>query len=170
MSKKGYLTAEEYSAMCKFLHMKTDELVCFHRVQNRSTINRWQSGKSFVSEQACDDICRLFDTVVERVEFALSKIYEQNKDECQIVLIIYPEACKDMIFGFKDAGIPLPAFNSIAEHVYAEATAHGYDIGLIGFNPQAYMIWLSGRGLEDTPDNRSAWAAETYAEFEEEKA
>ena len=164
MSKRGYLTAEEYVAICQYLGMGTDDLVKFHKVQNRSTINRWQTGKSFVSELACDKITELFRQISEHVNAALELIYSRNKEEFRTAMIIYPESCANMIFGFKDSGWPLPAYNAYIRHVYTEATAKGYEIDLVKFNPQSYFAYCAANNLKDSPENRASWAATVYKE------
>ncbi len=163
MPKAGYLTSEEYLAICRWLDMGTDDLMKFHSVQNRSTIHRWQTGKSFVSELACDKITKLFNEVNKRINAALEIIYSTDKNECQMVMIIYPESCSDMIFGLKDSKWPLSAYNAYVRHVYAEATAKGYNVGLIRFNPQAYIAFCAANNLKDCPQSRSTWAAKAYS-------
>lgn len=170
MSKHGYLTSEEYVAICQYLGMGTEDLVKFHKVQNRSTISRWQTGKSFVSELACDKITELFRQISERVNAALAVIYSTNKDECQTVMIIYPESCANMVFGLSQSGWPLPAYNAYIRHVYAEATAKGYNIGLIKFNPQSYFAYCAANNLKDSPESRSSWAATVYETISPEKS
>jgi transcriptional regulator with XRE-family HTH domain len=159
MSKKGYLTAEEYVAIRKTLGFTQEQLVQFHGVQSVRTIKRWEKGDSFISEMACDKIMNLFTQINAVVETAIEK-WEANP--VPTTLIIYPDECyKKFVVGIGD--LPNSIHRAMIERVYCELVSRGADVDLVKFNPQIYMIWLANKGLKDGQDVRGMWAAE-YSE------
>lgn len=158
MTKKGFLTAEEYRTIRQTLGFTQEEAKNFHRVQNVRTIKRWENGDSFVSDIACEKISALFERINKIVADAISHIADHP--EAQIVLIIYPDGCREMVYGLGD--LPLSIHNAMIQRVYSGARAAGYKVGLVTFNPQEYIAWCAANGLKDSQDTRSAWAASVY--------
>ena len=168
MSKKGYLTAEEYRAIRSVLGFTQEEAKNFHKVQNIRTIQRWEAGTSFVSELACDKIMDLFKLINEHVNTACDKIAEHfeslPKEQWQTsVLIVYPDSCyKQYIFGIGD--LPNSVHKTMINRIYTEMNELGYPVGIITFNPQAYFTFLASNGLKDCHESRATWAAQAYSE------
>ena len=164
MTKKGYLTAAEYRAIRQTLGFSQAEAAAFHCVQSVITIKRWESGKSFVSELACNKITALFEQINQVVKEGVEKIFSAAKDT-QIVLIIYPEGCRDLIPGLGD--LPLSVHTAMIRRIFVAAKELGHNVGLITFNPQSYFSFLAASGLKDSHDNRSAWACSEYDRIKE---
>lgn len=168
MSKKGYLSAEEYRAIRSVLGFTQEEAKAFHKVQNIRTIQRWEAGTSFVSELACDKIMELFKLINEQVNTACDKIEEHfesiPEEEWQTsVLIVYPDACyKQYVFGIGD--LPNSIHKTMVNRIYTEMNELGYPVGIITFNPQAYFTFLASNGLQDCHESRAAWAVQAYTE------
>ena len=168
MSKKGYLSAEEYRAIRTVLGLTQEEAQKLHKVQNRKTIQRWENGDSFVSELACDTIMSLFKTINAQVNETCDMIQEHfenlPEEEWQTsVLIVYPDSCyKQYIFGMGD--LPNSIHKTMVNRIYTEMNELGYPVGIITFNPQAYFTFLASNGLQDCHESRSAWAAQAYSE------
>ena len=161
MSKKGYLSAEEYRTIRQTLGLSQAEAAAFHRVQSVITIKRWESGKSFVSELACNKITALFEKINQVVKAGVEKILAAPENT-QVVLIIYPEGCRDLIPGLGD--LPLSVHTAMIRRTYIAARELGRDVGLITFNPQSYFSFLAANGLTDGHENRAAWACFEYNE------
>lgn len=159
MTKKGYLTAAEYRAIRQTLGFTQSEVAAFHRVKGVLTIKRWESGKSFVSELACNKITQLFDLINAQVKEAVNKILETPADT-EIVLIIYPEGCQDLIPGLNN--LPLSVHTAMVKRIYIAARELGRKVGLVTFDPQSYFSWLAANNLKDGHDSRSAWACLEY--------
>lgn len=168
MSKKGYLTAEEYRAIRSVLGFTQEEAKNFHKVQNIRTIQRWEAGTSFVSELACDKIMDLFKLINEQVNTACDKIQEHFESVPEehwqtSVLIVYPDACyKQYVFGIGD--LPNSIHKTMVNRIYTEMNELGYPVGIITFNPQAYFTFLAANGLKDSHESRAAWAVQAYTE------
>lgn len=156
MSKKGYLTAEEYVAIRKTLGFTQEQLAEFHGVKSVRTIKRWEKGDSFISEIACDKIMSLFAQINAVIETAIEK-WEDNP--IAVVLIIYPDECyKKFVVGIGD--LPNSIHRTMIERVYCNLKSKGAEVDIVKFNPQVYMIWLADKGLKDSQDVRSMWASE----------
>lgn len=166
MSKKGYLTAEEYRAIRTALGFTQVEAQAFHRVQNVRTIKNWEKGTSFVSELACDKIVGLFKQVNKLVYATEDKITEHfnsvpKKDWQTAVLIQYPDSCyKQFVFDIGD--LPNSIHKKMIERIYTDLTEEGYPVGIIMFNAADYFTFLSANGLQDCHESRSAWATAAY--------
>lgn len=159
MTKKGYLTPEEYTALRKLLGFTQAEAAEFHKVQNIRTIQRWEKGDSWVSEIACDKITRLYQKTQAVIDEAIK---QWKKSKMPIVLIIYPESCyKQFVVGIGD--LPNGVHKAMIERLYFKLTELGADVDVVTFNYQMYINYLAERCLTDTQANRGAWAAE-YAE------
>ena len=161
MSKKGFLSAEEYKTLRQTLGFSQEEAAEFHRLQNKRTIMRWEKGTSFVSEIACLKITRLFEQINQVVKTGVEKILDAPENT-QIVLIIYPEGCRDLIPGMNN--LPISVHTAMVKRVYIAARELGRDVGLVTFNPQSYFSFLAANGLKDGHDSRSAWACFEYNE------
>lgn len=159
MTKKGYLTAAEYRTIRQTLGFSQAEAAAFHRVRSVITIKRWESGKSFVSELACNKITALFEQINQVVKEGVEKIFSAAKDT-QIVLIVYPEGCRDLIPGLGD--LPLSVHTAMVRRTYIAARELGRKVGLVNFNPQSYFSFLAANNLKDGHDSRSAWACFEY--------
>lgn len=160
MSKRGYLTAEEYRAIRKILGMTLEEAAEFHRVQNIRTIARWEKGDSWVSELACDKIVGLFNKINTIIAEAISE-YEKwsKKGDVDVVLIIYPDSCyKKFVAGIGD--LPNSVHKSMVSRLYSELKMRGIDVGIVEFNPQDYFTFLAKNGFRDGQDARAAWAGD----------
>lgn len=160
MSKKGYLTAEEYRAIRQALGMTLEEAAEFHRVQNIRTIIRWEKGDSWVSELACDKITGLLEkinkTISETIEMAREVL---KKGELEAVLIIYPDSCyKKFAVGF--AELPNSVHKAMIVRTYTALKELGADTGIVEFNPQDYFAYIGSQGMTDNPASRAAWAAD----------
>ena len=156
MSKKGYLTAEEYRALRELLGFTQAEAAEFHKVQNMRTIRRWESGDSWVSELACDKISQLAIQIEQRINAG----FEQwQKGKYPVTLLIYPDDCK-MAIGFED--LPNSVHRAMVYRLYAKIKEAGGEVSIVTFNPQLYMIWLAQHKLKDNQAHRGAWAAEYY--------
>lgn len=164
MTKKGYLTATEYRTIRQTLGFSQAEAAAFHRVQSVITIKRWESGKSFVSELACNKITALFEQINQVVKEGVDKISSAAKD-AQIVLIVYPEGCRDLISELGD--LPVSVHTAIIRRIFVAAKELGRNVGVITFNPQSYFSFLAASGLKDSHDNRSAWACSEYDRIKE---
>lgn len=160
MSKRGYLTAEEYRAIRQTLGMTLEEAAEFHRVQNIRTIARWEKGDSWVSELACDKITGLLEkinkTISETIEMAREVL---KKGELEAVLIIYPDSCyKKFAVGF--AELPNSVHKAMIVRTYTALKELGADTGIVEFNPQDYFTFLAKNGFRDGQDARAAWAGD----------
>lgn len=164
MTKKGYLTAAEYRAIRQALGFSQAEAAAFHCVQSVITIKRWESGKSFVSELACNKIVQLFELINTQVKTVVEQIIKMQK-ETPMVLIIYPEGCRDLIPGLGD--LPLSVHTAMIRRIFVAARELGHNVGLITFNPQSYFSFLAANGLKDSHNNRSAWACSEYDRIKE---
>lgn len=161
MSKRGYLTAEEYKTIRQILGFTQEEAAKFHRVQNLRTIQRWEKGTSFVSELACDKITALFEQVSAVVDAAVDKALEaaEKHPEIEVTMIIYPNNCyKKYVREIGD--LPNSVHRAMIGRVYSELMSCGVKCGVVEFNAQDYFNYMAMHGLTDTPDTRSAWAAE----------
>lgn len=138
MSKKGFLTAEEYKTIRQTLGFSQAEAAAFHKLQNVRTVKRWENGDSFVSELACNKITRLFELIKAQIKSAVEKIIKMPKDT-EIVLVVYPEGCRDLIPGLGD--LPVSVHTAMIRRVYVAAKELGYNVGLITFNPQSYFFF-----------------------------
>lgn len=159
MTKKGYLTAAEYRAIRQALGFSQAEAAAFHCVQSVITIKRWESGKSFVSELACNKIVQLFELINTQVKTVVEQIIKMQK-ETPMVLIIYPEGCRDLIPRLGD--LPLSVHTAMVRRTYIAARELGRKVGLVNFNPQSYFSFLAANNLKDGQDSRSAWACFEY--------
>ena len=166
MSKRGYLTAEEYRAIRTALGFTQQEAADFHRVQNIRTIIRWERGDSWVSELACDKIIGLFkriNTLVYAAEYKIRESFDNlPRDEWDVaVLIQYPDSCyKQFVFDIGD--LPNSIHKTMINRIYTDMTEEGYPVGIIMFNPADYFTFLSANGLQDCHESRSAWATAAY--------
>lgn len=162
MTKKGFLTAPEYRALRQTLGFTLEEAKRFHKVQNISTIKRWENGYSRVSELASNKIVALAQVIDNQVISAIDMITEKLKKnrELEIVLVTYSERTRGMIFNLGD--LPVSVHTAMIQRVYAGVKAAGYDVGLVSFDPQSYLSFLAANGLKDSPDSRAAWAASAY--------
>lgn len=161
MSKRGYLTAEEYKTLRQILGFTQEEAAKFHRVHNLRTIQRWEKGTSFVSELACDKITALFRQVSLIVETAVNKAIEAKKEhpDMEVTLIVYPDSCyKKYVWDI--GNLPNSVHRAMIARVYAELQANDIKCGIVEFNAQDYFSYMGIHGLTDSPDTRSAWAAE----------
>ncbi len=159
MTKKGFLTAEEYKTIRQTLGFSQAEAAAFHKLQNIRTVKRWENGDSFVSELACNKITRLFELIKAQIKSAVEKIIQTPRDT-EIVLVVYPEGCRDLIPGLGD--LPMSVHNAMIRRVYIAARELGQDVGIVTFNPQSYFSFLAARGLTDNQDNRAKWACYQY--------
>jgi len=168
LSKRGYLTAEEYRAIRTALGFTQEQAKEFHRVQNVRTIKNWEKGTSWVSELACDKILDLFKRINTLVYAAEDKIRDTfdnlPRDEWDVaVLIQYPDSCyKQFVFDIGD--LPNSVHKKMIERIYTDLTDDGYPVGIITFNPQDYFTFLSAQGLKDTQDARALWATTRYSD------
>lgn len=166
MSKKGYLTAEEYRAIRTALGFTQEQAKEFHRLQNVRTIKNWEKGTSWVSELACDKIMALFtqiNNLINATEDKIVSFYNSlPKDKWQTtVLIQYPDSCyKKFVLDIGD--LPNSIHKTMINRIYTDMTEDGYPVGLIMFNSQDYFTFLSANGLKDSHESRSAWAVATY--------
>lgn len=165
MSKSGYLTGSEYKAIRQTLGFTLEEAKKFHKVQNITTIKRWESGYSRVSELACDKIMALF----ERTNWVIAQaidVYKElrQKGDVEIVLIVYPESCIHKFV--HDLGdLPASVHRATVGRTYIALKELGADVGIVEFNPQDYFIFLGKNNLTDGQDSRSAWAAQKRKEL-----
>lgn len=164
MSRKGYLTAEEYTAIRKLLGFTQQEAAEFHKVQNIRTIQRWEKGDSWVSEIACDKIMSLYKTTQAVIDEAVK---QWEKSKAPVALIIYPDSCyKQFVVGIGD--LPNNVHRAMIERLYFSLSELGADVDIVTFNPQLYLMYLAEKGLTDTQDARGAWAAEYAEEMKKE--
>lgn len=85
---RGYLSGLEYRAIRESLGLTQTEAAAFHGLKGVLTIKRWEAGRSFISQTACDKIvslCRKFYTEQEELFRSL------RKKEEEIVLTFPPE-------------------------------------------------------------------------------
>ena len=159
MSKKGYLTAAEYKTLRQLLGFSQAEAAEFHKVQNLSTIKRWERGYSRVSEIACDKICDLLKKINWSINQALEKISELPSEDAEITLIVYPNSCyKQMAIGMD--GLPNSVHRAMIARLYNALKERGYTVGIVEFNPQDYFAYMAAHGYTDGQDTRSAWASD----------
>ena len=167
MSKKGFLTSIEYTAIRKTLGFTQEEAAEFHQVQNVRTIKRWEKGDSWVSYIACEKITELFKLinyqVNETCDMIASKFDNQAKDLWEIaVLIQYPDSCyKKFVVGI--GNLPNSVHKTMINRIYTNLTTRGYPVGIIMFNPQEYLTFLGVNGLSDCQESRATWAATSYS-------
>lgn len=162
MSKSGYLTAEEYRAIRILLGMTLKEAKEFHRVQNVSTIKRWESGYSRVSELACDKITRLLEQINWVIDQAI-QLYEANLDrgDLKVTLITYPDDCLTKFVS--DWGdLPPSVHHSMIFRTYINLKARGAKVGVVKFNPQDYFAYMASHNLKDCQSTRAAWAGDYH--------
>lgn len=159
MTKKGFLTAEEYKTIRQTLGFSQAEAAAFHKLQNVRTVKRWENGDSFVSEIACNKITRLFELINAQVKSAVEQIVKMPKDTVN-VLVIYPEGCRDLISGLGD--LPTSIHTAMIRRIYVAARELGRDVGIVTFNPQSYFSFLATNNLKDGHDGRSTWACFEY--------
>ena len=112
-----------------------------------------------MSELACNKITRLFELIKAQIKSAVEKIIQTPRDT-EIVLVVYPEGCRDLIPGLGD--LPMSVHNAMIRRVYIAARELGQDVGIVTFNPQSYFSFLAARGLTDNQDNRAKWACYQY--------
>lgn len=160
MPKRGTLTAIEYRTIRQTLGFSQEEAAAFHKVQNVRTINRWESGKSFVSELACQKILKLYEKINSQIDKARTEINKYSAKDIEVVLIIYPEGCRNMICGWKD--LPLSVHTAMTKRIYNEVKAAGGKIGLVTFDMQSYITFLSANGLKDCHESRCKWSNYVY--------
>lgn len=162
MSKSGYLTAAEYKAIRQTLGFTLEEAKEFHKVQNISTIKRWENGYSRVSELACNKIMELFEKINWTISEGLERyksLPEEIRKETGVVLIVYPDSCyKKFAVGFED--LPNSVHRAMVQRTYVAFKEIGAEVGVVEFNPQDYMTFLAQNLLQDTQYNRGAWAAD----------
>ncbi len=164
MSKVGYLTAAEYRAIRQTLGMTQAEAKEFHKVKNIMTIKRWEKGTSRVSELACDKIMALFERVNWSINQALEQARKLPAAECEVVLVVYPDACySKFAIGFE--GLPNSVHRAMIQRTYVALRELGYSAGVVEFNPQDYLTYLAARSLTDSQDNRGAWACDYRSRF-----
>ena len=161
MPKRGTLTAIEYRTIRQTLGFSQEEAAAFHKVQNVRTINRWESGKSFVSEIACQKILKLYGKINSQIEKAKKKISEYSAQDIEVTLIIYPEGCRNMILGW--GKLPLSVHTAMIKRIYNEVTAAGSKVGLVTFDMQSYITFLSANGLKDCHESRCQWSNYVYS-------
>lgn len=160
MSKRGYLTNTEYRAIRKLLGFSIVEAKEFHKVQNVSTIKRWESGYSQVSEIACDKIISLLNTINATISMGVEEYLKSKASE--IVLIVYPDSCyKKFVAGIGD--LPNSVHKAMITRIYNELRKYNVDVHIVEFNPQDYFSFIGARGLSDSQDARAAWAADYYS-------
>lgn len=157
MTKKGYLTAQEYTAIRKTLGLTQEEARDFHRCQNIRTIQRWEKGDSWVSELACDKITALFNQVNRVIAAAIEQAQKFSKEELEVILIIYPDSCyKKYAYGFEN--LPNSVHRAMIYRTYTALKEMGIKSGVVEFNPQDYFVFLGQNSLSDCPQSRSLWA------------
>lgn len=157
---RGYLTAEEYKAIRKFLGLTQQEAAIFHKVQNIHTIKRWERGESWVSELACNKITDL----LKKIQWSISQAIKQYQDfpyksELEVVLITYPERCLSR-FVPNWGDLPASVHNAMIVHTYTALKELGANVGIVEFNPQDYFTYLAANNMTDNQASRSAWAAD----------
>lgn len=162
MAKSGYLTGQEYRAIRNLLGMTLHEAKEFHKVQNISTIKRWENGYSKVSELACDKITELLKKINWGIEQGISQyksLPEDVQKQTEVVLIVYPDECfKKFVFGFQD--LPNSVHKTMIYRLYLCFKELGAEVGIVEFNPQDYFTFMAKNNYKDAPDIRSAWACD----------
>ena len=163
MTKKGYLTPQEYKAIRESLGFTQEEVADFHHLQSVRTIKKWERGDSYVSELACDKITSLLERVNWAIKEAL-KVYKdfQEKhpeDEIEVTLIVYPEECyQKFAVGFED--LPNNVHRAMVKRLYLALREMNIDTGIVLFNPQDYFTFLAVNNLTDNQASRGAWASD----------
>lgn len=158
MPKAGYLTATEYKAIRKLLGFTLEEAKDFHKVQNISTIKRWENGYSKISELACDKITDLLKKINWTIAQALEKVDEMPEDS-EVVLITYPESCiRKFAVGFQN--LPANVHNAMIARLYSAIREKGIACGVVEFNVQDYLNFLAINKMQDNQASRSAWAGD----------
>jgi transcriptional regulator with XRE-family HTH domain len=166
MTKKGYLTPQEYKAIRESLGFTQEEAADFHRVQNVRTIKRWENGSSYVSALACNKITELLTRINWAIKEAL-KVYQDfidahPNDELEVALIVYPEDCyKKFAVGFED--LPNNVHRAMVKRLYLALREMNIDAGIVLFNPQDYFTFLAVNNLTDNQASRGAWATDYRA-------
>ncbi len=160
MTKKGYLTSMEYSAIRKTLGFSLEEAKKFHNVESVNTIKRWESGQSRVSELACNKILELWTRVNNTISESI-KIYNDLPDPSatEITLIVYPKKCyKKFVVGMGD--LPYSIHQTMVVRVYNDLKQLNADVGIVEFNVQDYFSFLAQHHYKDSQDVRAMWATD----------
>lgn len=156
---RGKLTSAEYKALRQLLGFSQAEAAEFHGLQNLRTIQRWESGASWVSDIACEKICALAAQIDATINGALTEVEKCPAGETEIVLIVYPDGCfRQYVAGIGD--LPNSVHRAMIARTYDLLRQKGYAAGVVEFNPDDYAAYLQENDLDDGQDVRAAWASD----------
>lgn len=161
MPESGYLTHTEYKALRQTLGFTLEEAKAFHKVQNISTIKRWENGYSLVSKLACDKICELAQKIDWTINQAIEQAKKADNKDCVITLVVYPDSCyKQYAIGFEN--LPNNVHKAMISRTYLALRNLSFKVGIVEFSPQDYFVFMAKNNLKDSPATRAAWAADYY--------
>ena len=160
MTKKGFLTADEYRKIRQSLGLSLEDARDFHGVESVNTIKKWESGKSAVSEKASLKITDLAQRVAWTISQALQQA-EKCPPDSEVDLILYARQNFKFCAGAEE--MPPSVHWVMIRNTARLLKEKGYTVRVVEFNPQDYLSFLALKGLTDSQDARAFWATD-YAD------